>query len=269
MQKKKVIGAGVGVVVVIAAILGGVALHKDGESAETVAETTAPTVEVTTPIVEEDSTNLTEEEPKTEEVEPQTEEDAPKEEMVENTADTELETDVLQEEGAQGKAEQDTAEMSEDEGVEVIDAYMYTTADLNMRKEGTTESEVIGVIPYGIQIHVTARTVDNWYRTERGEIGYVSGKYLSEEEPVKQTAQATGETTVTGNGGGSDTSRSYGPNKNLTKEEWEQLREGYRATFGVYPEDMPPYDPSQETPTYNEPLPPNPNSPDGKWHLVH
>lgn len=269
MQKKKVIGSGVGVVVVIAAILGGVALYKDGESVETIAETTAPTLAVTTPIVEEDSTNLTEEEPKTEEVEPQTEEDTSKEEMVENTADMEQETDVLQEEGAQSKAEQDGAEMPEDEGVEIIDAYMYTTADLNMRKEGTTESEVIGSIPYGTEIHVTARTADNWYRTERGEIGYVSGKYLSEEEPVKQTAQAAGETTVTDNGSGSDTSRSYGPNKNLTKEEWENLREAYRATLGVYPEDMPPYDPSQVTPSYNGPLPPNPNSPDGKWHLVH
>lgn len=257
MQKKKVIGAGVGIVVVIAAILGGVALHKDGESVETVAETTAPTVEVTTPIVEEDFTNLAEEEPKTEEVEPQMEENTPKEEMVENTADTEQETDVLQEEGTQSKAEQDAAEMPEDEGVEIIDAYMYTTADLNIRKEGTTESEVIGSIPYGTQIHVTARTVDNWYRTERDEIGYVSGKYLSEEEPAPQQRA---QTQPSNSGiGGYNRYGEYIPG--ISQEDLDLLD-------AVIP-DYEPYDPSQVTPSHHEPLPPNPNSPDGKWHLVH
>lgn len=256
MQKKKVIGAGVGVVVVIAVILGGVALRKDDKSVETIAETTEPTVEVATPIVEEDSTNLTEEEPKTEKVESQTEEDMPKEEMVENTADMEQETDVLQEEGAQSKAGQDGAEMPQDEGVEIIDAYMYTTADLNMRKEGTTESEVIGSIPYGTQIHVTARTVDNWYRTERGEIGYVSGKYLSEEEPAPQQ-QAQTQPSNSGIGG----YNRYGEYiEGISQEDLDLLD-------AIIP-DYEPYDPSQVTPSYSGPLPPNPNSPDGKWHLV-
>ncbi|MDE7198131.1 MAG: SH3 domain-containing protein, partial [Lachnospiraceae bacterium] len=80
------------------------------------------------------------------------------------------------------------AELAKDEEMEEIDAYMYTTADLNMRKEGATDSEVIGSIPYGTQIHVTARTADNWYRTERGEIGFVSGKYLSDTKPEQNTS---------------------------------------------------------------------------------
>lgn len=189
MLKKKLIGAGIGVVVVIAVILGGVTLHKDSEAVETMAE-------VTPPAIEEDSSKATEEsetvetEPPAEETtdaeesEPQTKETTDAEETGENTVETEQETDVLQEdEHKQEKAGQDIAEISEDEGEEEIDAYMYTTSDLNMRKKGTTESEVIGSIPYGTEIHVTARTADNWYRTERGEIGYVSGKYLSDTKP--------------------------------------------------------------------------------------
>lgn len=181
MQKKKLIGAGIGVVVVIAVILGGVALHKDSEAVETMAE-------VTPPAIEEDSSKATEE-PETVETEPPAEETTDAEETGENTVETEQETDVLQEdEHKQEKAEQDIAEISENEGEEEIDAYMYTTADLNMRKKGTTESEVIGSIPYGTEIHVTARTADNWYRTERGEIGYVSGKFLSDTKPEQNTS---------------------------------------------------------------------------------
>lgn len=44
MQKKKLIGAGIGVVVVIAVISGGVALHKDSEAVETMAEVTPPAI---------------------------------------------------------------------------------------------------------------------------------------------------------------------------------------------------------------------------------
>lgn len=167
---------------VIAVILGGVVLHKDSKAMETMAE-------VTPPAIEEDSSKATEE-AETVETEPPTEETTDTEELGESTVETEQETDVLQEdEIEQEKAELNASEMLKDESEEEIDAYMYTTADLNMRKKGKTESEVIGSIPYGTEIHVTARRADNWYRTERGKIGYVSGKYLSEEEPVKQTQQ--------------------------------------------------------------------------------
>ena len=215
MQKKKAIFAVIGVMAVIAVIGGGVALHKDSEAVETTAEATMP-------IVEEDSTKLMVEEPEAEEAKPQMEES-------------------VAEEGEAEEPEQDMAEVPEDAAMEEIDAYMYTTADLNMRKEGTTESEVIGSIPYGTKIHVTARTIDNWYRTEREEVGFVSGKYLSEEEPVKQIAQdSTQQTQSTGQG-------STPPN-GISQEDWNQFREVYRSMTGYYPEDMPPYDPSQETP---------------------
>ena len=193
MQKKKFIVTGIGVVVVIVGILGGVMLHKDGEAVETMAEAAEPTEETVPPITEEDSTVLKEE------VEPKTVENTDTEETFANTADTEQETDVSQEdESEQEKAERNAAEISQNDDVEEIDAYMYTTADLNMRKEGTTESEVIASIPYGTQIHVTARTADNWYRTERGESGYVSGKYLSEEEPAPQQQARTSHSGIGG-----------------------------------------------------------------------
>ncbi|MDE5940430.1 MAG: SH3 domain-containing protein [Lachnospiraceae bacterium] len=181
MQKKKAIVAGISVVVVIAAIMGGIVLHKNSETVETMAEATEPITEETSPV----STKKTEETTEA----PQTAEIEKAKETAENVANTEHETDVLQEnEREQEKTEQDAAKISEDDDITEIDAYMYTTADLNMRKKGTTESEVIGSIPYGTEIHVTARTADNWYRTERGEIGYVSGKYLSDTKPEQNTS---------------------------------------------------------------------------------
>lgn len=199
MQKKKVIGAGIGIVVVIAVILGGVMLHKDNEAVETMAETTLPPVE--------EASDTATEEPETAEAEPQTIETTDSEETAENMAGTEPETDILQEdEREQEEAEQDIAEIPEDEELEEIDAYLYTTADLNMRKKGTTDSEVIGSIPYGTEIHVTARTADNWYRTERGEIGFVSGKYLSDTKPEQNTSSqqtaSAGDTTASQPSGG-------------------------------------------------------------------
>ena len=203
MQKKKAVVTGIGVVVVIAGILGGVILHKDGEAVETMAEATEQTAETAPPTAREESTALPEE------AQPQTAENTDTEETLADTADTEQETEVSQEdEVKQDEAEQDMAELTKDEEMEEIDAYLYTTADLNMRKEGTTDSEVIGSISYGTQIHVTARTADNWYRTERGEIGFVSGKYLSDTKP-QQTAQASSGDTTTSQPSG-DSSQSSG-----------------------------------------------------------
>ncbi|MDE5718867.1 MAG: SH3 domain-containing protein [Lachnospiraceae bacterium] len=209
MERKKAIVTGIGIVVVIAGILGSVMLHKDGEAVETMAETTEQTAETAPPTAEEDSTALPEEAPKEAEAQPQTAENTDTEETLADTADTEQETEVSQEdEGKQDEAEQDMAEPTKDEEMEEIDAYLYTTADLNMRKEGATDSEVIGSIPYGTQIHVTARTADNWYRTERGEIGFVSGKYLSDTKP-EQTVQASSGDTTTSQPSG-DSSQSSG-----------------------------------------------------------
>lgn len=223
MQKKKLIGAGIGVVVVIAVILGGVALHKDSEAVETMAEVT-PTA------IEEDSSKATEE-PETVETEPPAEETTDAEETGENTVETEQETDVLQEdEHKQEKAGQDIAEISEDEGEEEIDAYMYTTADLNMRKKGTTESEVIGSIPYGTEIHVTARTADNWYRTERGEIGYVSGKYLSDTKPEQNTSSQ--QTASAGDATASQPSNGESSVPGISQSQMDKINE---VTAGITP----------------------------------
>ena len=57
MQKKKAIVAGISVVVVIAAIMGGIVLHKNSETVEVMAEATDPMTEETCPV----STKKTEE----------------------------------------------------------------------------------------------------------------------------------------------------------------------------------------------------------------
>lgn len=210
MQKKQAIVAGISVVVVIAAIMGGIVLHKNSETVEVMAEAAEPLTEEASPV----STKKTEEIAE----EPQTVEIENAEETAENVADTEQETDVLQgNDREQEKAKPHAAEISEDDGIEEIDAYMYTTADLNIRKEGTTESEVIGSIPYGTEIHVTARTADNWYRTERGEVGYVSGKYLSDTKPqqnasAQQSSDSTGNSASSGGNSGDTSGGNSGGN---------------------------------------------------------
>lgn len=224
MQRKKLIVMGIGAIVVIAGILGYFMIHNDTEIVETMAESDIPVV------AEESGTAENEEDENVEEA-PKSEESTATAEVMENTADIEQEPDIVQE-----VIEQNIVEMPENEGMEEIDTYLYTTADLNMRKEGTTESEVIGSIPYGTKIHVTARTADNWYRTERGEIGYVSGKYLSEEEPApQQQAQAQ-----TSNNGISGYNRYGEYIEGVSQEDLDLLD-------SLIP-DYEPYDPSKETP---------------------
>lgn len=238
MQKKKVICAGIGVVVVIAVILGGIAIHRDSEAVETATEAVAPIIEEETPTAAEEAHDAVEAETETEET--TAEETAAQIET--EVSEAEETAEVEPEEPEAEETVQDMAEVPEGEGLEEIDTYLYTTADLNMREGATTESEVIGSIPYGTKIHVTARTADNWYLTEGENVGYVSGKYLSEEEPAKQTAQDSTQQQAQSTGQGST------PPNGISQEEGDQFREAYRSVLGVYPEDMPPYDPSQETP---------------------
>lgn len=79
----------------------------------------------------------------------------------------------------------------ETEGLEIqdISAVMYTTANVVLRQEPSTESEKLRTVSAGEEVEVTGQTVDGlWFRVEDTEkgTGYISGEYLSSEKPVIQ-----------------------------------------------------------------------------------
>ena len=87
--------------------------------------------------------------------------------------------------------EEQTETVMETEGLEIqdISAVMYTTANVVLRQEPSTESEKLRTVSAGEEVEVTGQTVDGlWFRVEDTEkgTGYISGEYLSSEKPVIQ-----------------------------------------------------------------------------------
>lgn len=79
----------------------------------------------------------------------------------------------------------------ETEGIEIQDmsAVMYTTANVVLRQEPSTESEKLRTVSAGEEVEVTGQTADGlWFRVEDTEkgTGYISGEYLSLNKPVIQ-----------------------------------------------------------------------------------
>lgn len=66
--------------------------------------------------------------------------------------------------------------------VEKMNKTMYVTASyLNVRKKPTTDSKILGQIPYNHSVKVTGKTTDNWYQVEYEKgTGYCHSAYLSE-----------------------------------------------------------------------------------------
>ena len=85
---------------------------------------------------------------------------------------------------------EETVPIEESEITE-MDAVMYATAAVNIRKEPSTDAEKIGSLSFGEEVQVTGLDEnEQWYRVEYPEVGtgYVSGAYLSSTKPVKQEA---------------------------------------------------------------------------------
>ena len=87
--------------------------------------------------------------------------------------------------------EEQSETVIETEGLEIQDmsAVMYTTANVILRQEPSTESEKLRTVSAGEEVEVTGRTEDGlWFRVEDTEkgTGYISGEYLSSEKPVIQ-----------------------------------------------------------------------------------
>ena len=87
--------------------------------------------------------------------------------------------------------EEQSETVIETEGIEIQDmsAVMYTTANVVLRQEPSTESEKLRTVSAGEEVEVTGQTIDGeWFRVEDTEkgTGYISGEYLSLEKPVIQ-----------------------------------------------------------------------------------
>lgn len=88
----------------------------------------------------------------------------------------------------------------EEIGIIEMDAIMYATTSVNERKEPSADSEKIGSLSTGEEVHVTGQTKDEqWYRIEISGIdeGFVASQYLSNDKPIieQPESQAPAETT--------------------------------------------------------------------------
>ena len=109
--------------------------------------------------------------------------------IVETTAEETVPEETTMEQTE--STEEQTETVIETEGIEIQDmsAVMYTTANVVLRQEPSTESEKLRTVSAGEEVEVTGQTVDGlWFRVEDTEkgTGYISGEYLSLEKPVIQ-----------------------------------------------------------------------------------
>ena len=75
----------------------------------------------------------------------------------------------------------------EEIGIIEMDSIMYATTSVNERKEPSADSEKIGSLSTGEEVHVTGQTKDEqWYRIEISGIdeGFVASQYLSNDKPI-------------------------------------------------------------------------------------
>lgn len=59
---------------------------------------------------------------------------------------------------------------------------MYASADVNVRKSHSTNSEILETVKAGTEVSVTAETSNGWYRIDyNGGVAYIKSEYLSKE----------------------------------------------------------------------------------------
>lgn len=98
--------------------------------------------------------------------------------------------------------------ISENKAIMEMDAIMYATTAVNVRQESSVDSEKVGNLFRGEEVHVTGKTEDGlWMRIEEGEgEAFVASNYLSTEKPVvEEESPATSESESTSSSGGNTT----------------------------------------------------------------
>ena len=137
-----------------------------------------------------------------------------------------------------------TEEANSSEEIEIIemDAVMYATTSVNERKEPSADSEKIGGLSIGEEVHVTGKTEDGlWMRIEEGEgEAFVASNYLSTEKPVvEEESPATSESESTSSNGGSTDSSTTTPSTEAPVTEVPQQQETVVLEPAPAPEDLP------------------------------
>ena len=116
----------------------------------------------------------------------------------------------------------------EEIGIIEMDAIMYATTSVNERKEPSADSEKIGSLSLGEEVHVTGQTKDEqWYRIEISGIdeGFVASQYLSNDKPlIEQPESQAPETPSTSTG-----STTTAPNPSA-QEVYDSVNSG-QSTF--------------------------------------
>ena len=129
----------------------------------------------------------------------------------------------------------------ETEGLEIQDmsAVMYTTANVILRQEPSTESEKLRTVSAGEEVEVTGQTADGlWFRvkdTEKGT-GYISGEYLSSEKPVIQEPSSSVNNDSVTNDQEQSQQQGTVPVDSLTEAQQkvvDQINQGQQQTGGT------------------------------------
>lgn len=120
-----------------------------------------------------------------------------------------------------------TEEANSSEEIEIIemDAVMYATTSVNERKEPSVDSEKIGSLSIGEEVHVTGKTEDGlWMRIEEGDgEAFVASNYLSTEKPVVEEQPSASESESTSSSGGNTTQTETPAPEQTTPPEQETV----------------------------------------------
>ncbi len=137
--------------------------------------------------------------------------------------------------------EEQSETVIETEGIEIQDmsAVMYTTANVVLRQEPSTESEKLRTVSAGEEVEVTGQTADGlWFRvkdTEKGT-GYISGEYLSSEKPVIQEPSSSVNNDSVTNDQEQSQQQGTVPVDSLTEAQQkvvDQINQGQQQTGGT------------------------------------
>lgn len=118
-------------------------------------------------------------------------------------------------------------EVNSSKEIEIIemDAIMYATTSVNERREPSADSEKIGSLSIGEEVHVTGKTEDGlWMRIEEGDgEAFVASNYLSTEKPVVEEQPSTSESESTSSSGGNTTQTETPAPEQTTPPEQETV----------------------------------------------
>ena len=115
--------------------------------------------------------------------------------------------------------------ISENKAIMEMDAIMYATTAVNVRQESSVDSEKVGNLFRGEEVHVTGKTEDGlWMRIEEGDgEAFVASNYLSTEKPVVEEQPSTSESESTSSSGGNTTQTETPAPEQTTPPEQETV----------------------------------------------